>query len=861
MSPENDRWLRGVIGGPAGFGELALDGVLLDVDREVFEISGLRRDQLIGLPLNQTYWFSHSRQAQSRLSAALERARNGEVVRYDEEARLGDDRFMTVELMLTPVRDAGGGICRLRVAAVDVTERKRRESEIGDRIRSLELTVAEQTAALQDSDRRYATLFEMSPDALIICDEQARILDVNSHAQALFGFHREELVGRPVEMLQPENQRLAFTDHWHNVVVPRSGRNAEGRKLHGLRKDGSIFPVDIRLAPMPSKQGLEVLVSVRDMSDRVGLEEASRRQQEMMQRVVDQIPIMVICFDPDGEIQWVNRQFEAILGWSLEDMKQADTLKRVHPDAGERERAANWVSAASGSWIEFQPVAKDGRVVESSWAGVRLSDGRRIGFGRDLSQSKASEELFRKLLEVAPDAMVIADGAGRIVLVNMQTLSLFGYERQELLNRPIEFLMPQRYRAEHMERWQRYLQHPDVRTMGVNRELHGLRKDRSEFRVAIRVSPLAIGEGMLVCSVIQDVTARETILQALRDSDRLLNEAQSLAHLGFWKWDIAADSVTWSAELLRIHGVGSGDFERSLEKCLALVHPADRDATRRTIEAARQHGSQFQTDLRIVRPDGEIRHLINYGESITDASGRVVSMFGSSLDVTDQKHTELALREAATQLRLMSRKLVIAQESERRRLAAQLHDRLGQDLTALSINLTIASRLILLDQAELARRMHDSSVLLESTSAFVEGVLDELRPPLLDEEGPVSALRLYCDSFSRRTEIAARVESRGISRRIGTESEMSLFRIAQEALNNVAKHASARTISITFDWSGASVLLEIADDGAGFDPGAPRRQRGLGLVTMRERAQAVGGHMDVLSTPGAGTRIRVTLSQ
>lgn len=138
-----------------------------------------------------------------------------------------------------------------------------------------------------------------------------------------------------------------------------------------------------------------------------------------------------------------------------------------------------------------------------------------------------------------------------------------------------------------------------------------------------------------------------------------------------------------------------------------------------------------------------------------------------------------------------------------------------------------------------------------------EGVLDDLRPPMLDDLGLGPTLRWVADDFSRRTEIPACVRVGGVARRIDPQNELALLRIVQEALTNVAKHAGARAVEITLTWQPEALQVEVADDGAGFDSGSPRGHAGLGIVTMRERILAAHGQLDIDSVPGRGTRVRV----
>jgi signal transduction histidine kinase len=221
-----------------------------------------------------------------------------------------------------------------------------------------------------------------------------------------------------------------------------------------------------------------------------------------------------------------------------------------------------------------------------------------------------------------------------------------------------------------------------------------------------------------------------------------------------------------------------------------------------------------------------------------------------------------ALRRSAAELQALSRRLVELQESERRELSRELHDRIGQNLTALTINLDILKKALASHSKEVDLRLEDSAALLESTMDAIENVMSELRPPMLDEHGLAAALDWHARSFSSRTGIAVEVRSSGPAVRLAPEVEIALFRIAQEALNNVAKHARARRIEIAIEHANGECVMSVQDDGIGFDSvddslGKPRS--GLGMVTMRERSQAVGGRFEVRATPGRGTQLTVRM--
>jgi len=219
------------------------------------------------------------------------------------------------------------------------------------------------------------------------------------------------------------------------------------------------------------------------------------------------------------------------------------------------------------------------------------------------------------------------------------------------------------------------------------------------------------------------------------------------------------------------------------------------------------------------------------------------------------------LRDSTEQLQAMSRRLVDVQESERRQFSRELHDRVGQNLTALSISLDIMkSQVTDNGNSALRTRLDDAAALLDSTAGSIENVMSELRPPMLDDYGLLPALQWYSDEFSRRTSIRVSVEGDEEMKRLPQTSEIALFRIAQEALNNVAKHAHASRAKIALTRTSAELVMTVTDNGLGLDAAstaATKRRPGLGMVTMRERTQAVEGQFEIGAAPERGARVTV----
>ncbi len=235
------------------------------------------------------------------------------------------------------------------------------------------------------------------------------------------------------------------------------------------------------------------------------------------------------------------------------------------------------------------------------------------------------------------------------------------------------------------------------------------------------------------------------------------------------------------------------------------------------------------------------------------------------LAVPARHQTEVALRQYTDRLRSLTSQLAEVSEAERKRLSQELHDQVGQNLTALGINLNIIrTEASTGASASLLSRLDDSLSLVEQTTQRIRDVMADLRPPVLDDYGIVAALKWYGRRFNQRTNIVMRVNGEELSPRLSARLENVLFRIAQEALTNVSKHAQATKVVATVEECNDSISLIIADDGIGFNPAHVadgEGNHGWGLITMMERAEAEGGRCRIESGSEGGTRVIVEVDR
>jgi signal transduction histidine kinase len=247
-----------------------------------------------------------------------------------------------------------------------------------------------------------------------------------------------------------------------------------------------------------------------------------------------------------------------------------------------------------------------------------------------------------------------------------------------------------------------------------------------------------------------------------------------------------------------------------------------------------------------------VRWIFGRATIVRDASGRPLRAYGTHADITERKHAEEELGRRTQQLEALSRKLIEAQEAERRAVARELHDDFGQVLTALKLNLHQRGR----DDTE-------SIALIDGAIARMRELAQGLRPPLLDQFGLEASLKWYVEREARRSGLGFELDFAPLDRRAGTVVETTCFRVAQEALTNVIRHADAHVVRIHLSETNGDLQLSVCDDGRGFDVPAARKRSNengnQGLLNMDERVALVGGDFEIESAPGRGTCIRARL--
>lgn len=563
-----------------------------------------------------------------------------------------------------------------------------------------------------------------------------------------------------------------------------------------------------------------------------------------------------------GAVRWSREMLEirGVADAPLEGTLE-DHLSRLHPDDRERSRDSVREALARGGRfrVEERIVRPSGEVrwLESVGQVVRDPDGgvRVFGASLDVTERRRTEhtlELARNelvaLLDASPLGILQVDREGLVLRWSRGAERLFGWDELSVLGRVCPTVPPELL-ADYREMIARAFSGVESRGMIRDRR----RRDGTLLRASISCAAVRnpAGEVAGAITVLEDITVRTQVLEALRQSQRELQGVIAHAPVGIFRKTPEGRILMANQTLVRMLGyeceadllsldVGRDVYYRSeaREKRIGMLLLGG-DVSSGEVEFRRRDGSPIwvQWDARAVRGEqGEVLYLETF---VSDVSAR--HRAAEELRESRDRHEELA------------RRILTAQESERRAVARGLHDEIGQVLT--SVRMAVEA---LGDAAPDEARAAALAECLETIDFAMSSVREmslDLRPSVLDDLGLAAALRTYTDRVARRAGLRAIVRTRLGNRRLPPGIETVCFRIAQEALTNVARHARARNVMVDLRWSEGGAELEIADDGVGFDPLAARGRGGMGQLGMAERAQLVYGRVTIESQPLQGTRV------
>jgi PAS domain S-box-containing protein len=488
-----------------------------------FDYTGTTLEEMAGWGWQKVHHPDHVQRVVDKITRCF---RTGEVWEDTFPLRGRDGIYRLFLSRAVPIRDAAGKVSRWFGTNTDISESK-------------------------ESGAKYRGLLEAAPDAMVVVNVRGDIVLLNVRAEKEFGYSRDELVGQPVKNIIPEGfaERL-IADGTRSAAEALAQQIGTGIELIGRRRDGSEFPIEIMLSPLESPEGILVTAAIRDISVRKGAETHLAQMEGRYRGLLEAAPDAMVVVNVAGEIVLLNVQAEKTFGYSRDELV-GQKVKNIIPEGfAERIIADGTRSAAEalaqqiGTGIELIGRRRDGSEfpIEIMLSPLESPEGILVTAAiRDISVRKGAEThlaqmegRYRGLLEAAPDAMVVVNVAGEIVLLNVQAEKEFGYSRDELVGQKVKNIIPEGFAERIIADGLRSAEDALAQQIGTGIELTGRRKNASEFPIELMLSPLESADGILVTAAIRDISARKGAeAHLLRKLDELYRSNEELGQFAY----------------------------------------------------------------------------------------------------------------------------------------------------------------------------------------------------------------------------------------------------------------------------------------------------------------------------------------
>ena len=624
----------------------------------------------------------------------------------------------------------------------------------------------------------------------------------------------------------------------------------------------------------------------REITERTLTEEEVQCSTQLYSRLVNSLDCIVWEADARTfEFSFVSPQAERMLGYPAEQwLSPGFWIQHVHPEDVEwcTKFCIQATEHGQDHEFEYRMIAADGRVV---WlhdvVSVQMAPHgpeRLTGVMSDVTSRKVaetareeSEERFRQVFERSAAGMVISDSSGQILRANKSFCDLVGFSEDKLQVRS----MLEITHAGDREATQAYLEEIQRGRAHVHElEKRYVRQDGEVvWGCTSVVLLLPDGRAPYSISVVQDISARKRAEELLRESEQRFRTIFENEGLGTSLVDRQGHPIKCNPAIQKMLGFTQQEL-RSMA-FTEFTHPDDIDLDWMLYsELVDGKRDKYEIEKRYIKKDGQMMwgHLTVSRVKNEDGAPADYTV-GMVEDITERKRAERELRAAHDQLTKelaertqaeaeivrLSVSLINAQEEERTRIARELHDDFSQQIAVLGITLSNIRRQIPEDRLEAREQAERAYGRVLAIGEGIRHLSHQLHPAIIEHSGLVAALESYCVEFESLTKVSATVQAEGSFDDLSANATLGIFRIAQEALQNIWKHSGVTEAGICLARAGEHVGLLISDRGIGFDPAQPSKDAGLGLVSMRERARLLGGTLTVESSAGHGTTIIVDI--
>ena len=732
---------------------------------------------------------------------------------------------------------------------------------------------------LRACEARFSAIVQHTPQVSIQgYTPDGRVAFWNEASESVFGWRAEEAIGKKLEQLIfTEEQGAAFSAKL--VEIRQTKKPAGPIEFRFDRRNGQEGWCLSTIFEIPGKSDEPQFICMDvDITERKAAENALRASEELFSKAFCASPdIMSVSDLETGRYIEVNDVHARLLGFPRHEIIGRSPMELGILEDPEDYRTYVRELRAHGRVRDFEIRAQNRQgkslIVSVSAELVQLG-GRTcvLRVSRDITARKAAEEAlreseqrFRGYFEMGLVGMAIAAPNEGLVLFNDKLCEIFGYPRAEMISRTWTELthpgdlagdtaMFNRVAAGEMDDYEleKKVVHKDGRVVYA----HILGKCLRDPK----------GEVTSLVAMVQDITARKTAEEALRKSEERFDLAVRGSNDGIWDWNIRTNEIYHSPRVRELLRYGPDEYPDLLKSFESHLHPDDVARTWAAIHAHLDTRAPYDIEYRLRTKDGQYRWFRSRGQAVWDAEGHPVRMAGSLTDIHDRKLAEESLREAQAEALMARQKftqsLIAAQEQERKRIARELHDSLGQNLSVIKnrIQLALAESS---NSAAAVTQLEAVSKLVADALSEVRTLAHRLRPLPIEQFGLTDCLGNLVQEVAESSAIPIDRRLEQVDDLFPGERATMVYRILQEALNNLVKHSGATAATVAVERDLHCVRLRIEDNGRGFDKSAvvsPRKIRsGLGLTSIEERVGMLGGTLDIRTSPGQGTVLQLEI--
>lgn len=716
---------------------------------------------------------------------------------------------------------------------------------------------------VRESEEHYRNLVETSPDSITLTDLESNIIFANKRVAELHGYNTpEDMIGlNAFDLIAPEDRDRAAV----NAIKVLKGEPIKSVEYTLLRKDGSRFFAELNATLIKDVNGkpISFLGVVRDITDR-------KRAESKYKDIFFYAPVGIYQSTLDGRILTANLRLAQILGYdTAEEISELNLENDIYFNKGEREALiAKYEPGGSIANLEVLWRKKGGAPVWISLNAHTVKDSMNRtqyfeGFVHDITERKEaeralleSERRFREMIEKIQMIGVLLDVEGRITFANKYLLDIVSYSSQEVLGQSwFDMFIPndqiEKVKKSFYDRIFKGQIRPNDENDIITRS--GERRNIIWNNTILRDSG---GNIIGTASIGEDITAHKRAELALVEIEQNYRNIFDNALEGIYQSTPDGKFITVNPSLAKILGYDSP--EELIQKIENIGEEIHCDPNRRVefVKLLQKQSEVRSFEFEGLRKDGSKIWLLENARSVRDADGKIRYIEGAVQDITERKAADEMLRG-------FTRQIIGAQENERGKVARELHDSVIQLMSAAKHKLAAADEKISKETGSTWSELSYSGELIEKAIREIRNISQGLKPSILEDLGLIPAIRALCEEVKTRTGIGIHFKSSTSYHRYTHDIELVLYRIIQEALNNIEKHSRATDAEIVLLFRAATIRAVVKDNGIGFDPRNLIKKgtfaSGYGHTNMKERASSVGGTVEIHSIVGQGTQVVVTI--